>query len=1747
MLELAQLGNQVNTDTLEEDVQVNPNALLSTTALINAGAAVNKQSSERAARRTMKVVEPIGAVLQPFQAPQQLLFGIVGAIGSAATGKGDPLQVLGRGAGAALDFATFGATAYLPKGDSRKTAVRGYDLAKGAGLPDYLAKPLGLAADFFVDPLLIGSLPAKFIGGTARVAGETATISTMFEARVGENMRQAFFVNGQLDAAAFGQFAKNIAAAPFTTAPIRTALKGVPVGMRQKAAEDFGTFLENTRQVPLTSRNELLGVNASELIISKFGNVPGIPAFNTKAFVETGQSKGVGMPEQFLNDWRTIDTIKANLAVRANEIQITRNKMAPYVSPAQSTEMDKKIGSYLDGTFTPADKLKQRVELEHYAESIGVKPEDLNKLITQTVELDTYAALMRGAASVMNIKEVTKYAIGRDLVGAYREGGQAAVEELAAKYSRFDSPMATALNTLTPGLQRAEKHSIDALEAGDKAFKVTDFRTLADADMVKKINALVVQIGDAPTGMVPTPKPNVAVADLLGPDEIHRGFDEILNGNFLDDAFKADINNMIATKGKGKKAALLELESEGFEVYAKNPDGTPGAKIDPAKLRSSKKKFNVDSFLILPRRSKVDTIATSPSHNFSNALSITGKVNMESAASSSFSVPNTSTLTFNQRFLIRQASGELGEIASKTAIDNQALIAPSILDAIRVRSGLSRYDQAPNDLLANKKMIEEGISSGSHEAMYLNSVMKDLSYGYREGGLLPQTKAAVDDLSRGLEGKLHFRRQFLATTDPESAISQLDMNMTYKIEVDKSKLAGAFQGIDAPAVRGHTFDEFAADPLTATGGRLVRYSDNAYPLEGRPQGLYMSFDTPTIKSAHTEIGDPISIQLRDKLPDGTPLNIVRIADDVANGTVATPTGNMSISIGTGLAILYHGKPEVEAILRAKPNELAGIAQKYGVSDAGMDGYILGAKRKEIVERIGAKAARDKSVDAAYASDGSMAGQRALYEPGAISHSEIAVFNDAAWQRVTAVDNPKAVQMADEFQAAVYNKVGVEPTDALAAYFTDKGFDENQILSFLGSMGDDIPGIAAKRGKDYYPLVRPFLDQMKASPNGVGNVALGSANPFARDTELPQEWIEMMAQIHDIAKVVHDNAKITGSMVVKRGQVSLIHKELSDAGAIIDALPYGSNLGWRRIDEGMAAALKGTGDTSEGVWSNMPFKEGQYIPAAFHRLLVDTVKIDSPGVMKAAYQYLVGAWKQHMVGNPGGITRDVMGSMLMGMNRGVGAKEWMGGMGEMAELMSLARKGDGIFDPKAVSKSGVYASELVEHGDLINHNMIAVEIKEPLRQFAETLYGGKEGAKFLGATKQGDPAQRIAAAMVNFNAGYREKLRAAGKLRGRQVAGKIGMAAVDAGLGLGGPITGAFSDMKGMADSIMRGGLYITMRKRGMKGPEAAKFADETMFNYSEVPMIVDTMRRNGLSPFASFAALSAGRFLRTIYENPYAIARFYRIPDGIKAQNREENVKLDAASPDRLKKALWVPLGKKDGVYQVGNLSAFLTETGTFSAFSSDAVSAYAPPALELWSTIMTGEGFGGSKIYEGGGTLTETPHDQAVRGVLKSVYRAGLTPWAVGSPMFERIAKSIAERTVSKESIGDPKIQALLGYFTEGAFVEGSRQLGIIPKSPITPRGKLSGPTLEPLDALAGIFGISYALVDTNPQHMGGSASINVKNEIKNLDNRKRLLLSEIIRANGNQRLIAEAKQRFDEDKGPLKDRLDNRKGALR
>jgi hypothetical protein len=123
---------------------------------------------------------------------------------------------------------------------------------------------------------------------------------------------------------------------------------------------------------------------------------------------------------------------------------------------------------------------------------------------------------------------------------------------------------------------------------------------------------------------------------------------------------------------------------------------------------------------------------------------------------------------------------------------------------------------------------------------------------------------------------------------------------------------------------------------------------------------------------------------------------------------------------------------------------------------------------------------------------------------------------------------------------------------------------------------------------------------------------------------------------------------------------------------------------------------------------------------------------------------------------------------------------------------------------------------------------------------------------------------------------------------------------------------------------------LTEVPRGLPVELAAAHADKAIFNYSQVPNLVERLRSTGLVPFASFAYFAGRGTMEGIWRRPAAVTQISKIMSAIEAANPRAAEERKVA-PEWMKQfgQTFTPIKTKDGQDLVADLS-YIIPFGNF-------------------------------------------------------------------------------------------------------------------------------------------------------------------------------------------------------------------------
>lgn len=743
----------------------------------------------------------------------------------------------------------------------------------------------------------------------------------------------------------------------------------------------------------------------------------------------------------------------------------------------------------------------------------------------------------------------------------------------------------------------------------------------------------------------------------------------------------------------------------------------------------------------------------------------------------------------------------------------------------------------------------------------------------------------------------------------------------------------------------------------------------------------------------------------------------------------------------------------------------------------------------------------------------------------------------------------AREFAEGLQRAWAGHDNIAPVDFVGDYFAAHGLGPEQIEIVMNEIG----GNFWKMGIDWRPPGEELLTQMhnylaKGGFNGNSGSGymMGDSRTIEKSREdLAPHWQEALNRIQDINEVIQTNARINEKSLSRRGMVQDMYAFLESNGGIIKGkeaatLKQNQRSGWRTITSEIHSALKGEKIVlGDDVLGDLPFEVGDMIPAAYYQALTGLVTEAKPTLVGNMLTYLNSKWKQRKVASPAAIVRDFGSNYALASMAGINPVQMSSALADYwrlyIESTNVGRIPLDVLNDRAFIKlpngQKVTFNEMLESGDFLHSGFMFKEVNEPLSQLAENMLH-----------ESGGDLQKVVRHFHEFNQKVQAKVDAGG-VQGAAI--RAGRTAADLA-GFGGPVTKFLGDTKGMVDMSFKGAIYIAKRKQGMSPAQASKYADDLFFNYENVPYIVDFLRRNGISPFAAFQFLSAGRFIKTLYENPYSIQRMYRIPGSLREVVGEDEYDKEArARPEYMRNSLWIPqINMATGEFRRDehgrsmwtNLGAFLPETATADSVNQGPggfMSSMTSPMFDLAATLITGQGYRGTPVYEGGVSMSEAfskNPSAAWEAVAREMWRFGVSPWAPGSPMAEKLGKSIEEHAVPADAVahpgakgfmeeiaaavGQPLVKEFADFQQDGPVVSLTKLATPGPNWDKLPTGKGQQPQQDVWFTVARYFGINHEAV-TADRSIPGSA----RNNMSGLKARRNDLEAEYRRALRNAR----------------------------
>lgn len=185
---------------------------------------------------------------------------------------------------------------------------------------------------------------------------------------------------------------------------------------------------------------------------------------------------------------------------------------------------------------------------------------------------------------------------------------------------------------------------------------------------------------------------------------------------------------------------------------------------------------------------------------------------------------------------------------------------------------------------------------------------------------------------------------------------------------------------------------------------------------------------------------------------------------------------------------------------------------------------------------------------------------------------------------------------------------------------------------------------------------------------------------------------------------------------------------------------------------------------------------------------------------------------------------------------------------------------------------------------------------------------------------------------------------------------------------------AFMDrMDRLEGNAVKAGTLITDEMRKGFAEQAAGIAEQSLFNYADVPYLVEFARKYGIIPFATFPFKAAPFIAKTLYQHPYRVLKYSRAVNGVNAMLAGSSVdasKEIEALPEHVRDdlVLRLPFSDGQGRPQYLDLSYFLpwsvlsnlVETFTPTSDRADEggfrSGLMSPPAVQLVDALRRNE-----------------------------------------------------------------------------------------------------------------------------------------------------------------------------------------------
>ena len=284
---------------------------------------------------------------------------------------------------------------------------------------------------------------------------------------------------------------------------------------------------------------------------------------------------------------------------------------------------------------------------------------------------------------------------------------------------------------------------------------------------------------------------------------------------------------------------------------------------------------------------------------------------------------------------------------------------------------------------------------------------------------------------------------------------------------------------------------------------------------------------------------------------------------------------------------------------------------------------------------------------------------------------------------------------------------------------------------------------------------------------------------------------------------------------------------------------------------------------------------RFLPDAIVEDLARTAKYD--GLRKGLWKQGVSWWKfGKVVANPAAWSRNIMSNFILADKAGVAP-------------FKIHRDAQGI---ESLRKKDRYYREAQKAGTFLTDTHMASEMNQILADTPDVLMEGlKKSAQKVG-TQGTIPATSAARAG-----------------------------------------TKKLSDFYQWQEQVFKMSFYIDKRKAGVGAREAARLAEQALFNYRKVPQFVDILRTTGIAPFITFPFKAIPATGRGLAKRPAVFNRYGHI---FRSFEDRKSADLRSNLPDYMRDS-WMQVGEeKDGNVTYLNLGYILPFSDVASAVGGD-------------------------------------------------------------------------------------------------------------------------------------------------------------------------------------------------------------------